>query len=390
MTAASDKARFFLEQSVPELKEFEKRGIFSAAEITSIARKRSDFEHKINAPGSSPTDYARYAEFEMNVDTLRRKRVKRLGIKSTAYNGKRRIFFVFDRGCRKHPGDLTLWMEAIEFAKKQKAYKKLLEMFTQVLRLHPTKPDLWIHAAHYAVEEHGDMTEARSYMQRALRFCKGSRTVWLQYGRLEMAYAAKIQARREILGINEGQSEEAREDDENILHLPKLTAMDVEPEGQGHEINTSALDALDETPAMTGAIPIAIFNSAMGHFNDPVFGLDYFTMLQDYGQVPTCRSVADHVEGSMMTRYPDNWCSLVCHVRLPVVGVSPLSPAFPTALRQVVARINQARKKTSNPELGRRICAWLETITRTEDLDPALKTVMESVIRRFGTSLAES
>src|SRR6201996_7569267 len=147
MAAASDKARFFLEQSVPELKEYERKGIFSAEEITSIARKRSDFEHKINARGSTPTDYARYAEFEINVDALRRKRVKRLGMKSTAQNGRRRIFFVFDRGCRKHPGDVGLWMDAIEFAKKQKAHKKLQEMYTQILRLHPTKADLWIHAA---------------------------------------------------------------------------------------------------------------------------------------------------------------------------------------------------------------------------------------------------
>jgi U3 small nucleolar RNA-associated protein 6 len=62
MAAASDKARFYLEQSVPELKEFERKKIFSAEEISKIARQRSDFEHKINARGSTAADYVRYAE----------------------------------------------------------------------------------------------------------------------------------------------------------------------------------------------------------------------------------------------------------------------------------------------------------------------------------------
>src|SRR5277367_1229970 len=120
MAGASDKARFYLEQFVPELKEYEKKEIFTKVvtlfpkgvskltyvqeEITSIARKRSDFEHKLNGRGSHPSDYARYAEYEMNLDTLRRKRVKRLGVKVTAHTGQRRIYFILDRATRKFHG----------------------------------------------------------------------------------------------------------------------------------------------------------------------------------------------------------------------------------------------------------------------------------------------
>src|SRR3954454_5830774 len=168
MAGASDKARFYLEQSVPELKGYERKGIFTTVrcgnfllclpqlnnvqpEVTSIARKRSDFEHKLNARGSSPSDYIRYAEFETNVDALRRKRVRRLSLKAPAHNGQRRIFFILDRGTRKFPGDIGLWMQSIEYARKQKAHKKLSQIFTNVLRLHPTKPDLWIYAAQFAM-----------------------------------------------------------------------------------------------------------------------------------------------------------------------------------------------------------------------------------------------
>lgn len=388
MAAASDKARFFLEQSVPELKEYERKNIFSADEITSIARKRSDFEHKINARGSTPTDYARYAEFEINVDTLRRKRVKRLGIKSVAHNGKRRIFFVFDRGTRKHSGDIGLWMEAIEFARKQKAYKKLQGMFTNVLRLHPTKADLWIRAAQFAVEEHGDMTEARSYMQRGLRFCKGTRGIWLEYARLEMSYIAKIRARREILGIANGKPDRGDEvvEDENLMRLPKLTAMDINPHAEEDDIDNSALENLESTPALSGAIPIAIFDAGMAQFHDPAFGFDFFNMVLEYDEIAPCRKIARHVEAKLMEDNPQSWYSQACHIEMPLVSISPDSPEYPPAFRQMLARLKDARKKVNSPEVISWARTWLQKLMQTEGIDPGIKMVGASVQRSLDTS----
>ncbi|OAL38830.1 hypothetical protein AYO20_02036 [Fonsecaea nubica] len=389
MAAASDKARFFLEQSIPELKEYERKGIFSAEEITSIARKRSDFEHKINARGSTPADFARYAEFEINVDALRRKRVKRLGVKSTAHNGKRRIFFVFDRGTRKHPGDIGLWMEAIDFARKQKAYKKLQEMLTQVLRLHPTKSDLWIHAAQYAMEDNGDITEARSYMQRGLRFCRGSKAMWLEYARLEMSYIAKIHLRREVLGITAGKPDqpgqtEQGDTDENLLRLPRLTALDISPYSESDDVDRSALQKLESTPALSGAIPIAIFDAAIAHFRDPRFGLDFCHVLLDYDGIPACRKVADHVAAFLSREYPQSWCTQACHIQLPLVSVPHDSPDFPSALRDMLARLKKARSSSETPELVGWAKSSLEKLLHTPDLDPAIRVVAESVIKSLG------
>ncbi|KAK6387426.1 U3 snoRNP protein [Exophiala oligosperma] len=383
MAAASDKARFFLEQSVPELKEYERKNIFSADEITSITRKRSDFEHKINARGSTPSDYARYAEFEINVEALRRKRVKRLGIKSTAHNGKRRIFFVFDRGTRKHPGDVDLWLQAIDFARKQKAYKKLQEIFAKVLRLHPRKSDLWTYAAQFALDENGDMTEARSYMQRGLRFCKSSRAMWFEYGRLEMSHIAKIQARREILGISTGgqTQEQILEEDENVIKLPNLTAMDINPEAEGEDSAHTTLQFFDPTSAMNGAIPLAIFDAAMAQFNDPSFGLDFFDMVVDYEALSACREIAAHIEAKLMTEYPQDWHSQACRIRLPLVSLQPNSPEFPAAFRQALAHLREARAKTQDPQLVVWVRGWLQDLDATPDLDEGIKTVAESVLR---------
>jgi U3 small nucleolar RNA-associated protein 6 len=388
MAAASDKARYFLEQSVPELKEYEKKGIFSAEEITSIARKRSDFEHKINARGSTPADYARYAEFEINVDALRRKRVKRLGIKATAYSGKRRIFFVFDRGTRKHPGDVGLWMQTIEFARKQKAYKKLQEIFTNVLRLHPTKSELWIYAAQFAVEDNGDMTEARSYMQRGLRFCKNGRNMWLEYGRLEMSYIAKIHARREILGIGANRTEEGAEveDNENLMKLPRLTAVDINPDLEGGETDTTALENLESTPAMSGAIPMAIFDAAMAQFDDLDFALDFFNMVVEYDQLATCRRIASHITDNLLTTHPMSWQSSACYIRTPLVSLAVTDPEYPQAFRQFLTRLREAQKKNDKNRLDTWVQTWLNKLVQEEYLDLGIKTVGESVLRSLSNS----
>lgn len=388
MAAASDKARYFLEQSIPELKEFEKKGIFNPQEITSIARKRSDFEHKINARGSTPTDFARYAEFEINVDALRRKRVKRLGIKATTHTGKRRIFFVLDRGTRKHPGDLALWMQTIEFARKQKAYKKLQEIFTSVLRLHPTKSELWIYAAHFAVEENGDMTEARSYMQRGLRFCKNVRRIWLQFARLEMSYIAKIQARREILGIGEDRPDQVPEvgDSEDLLKLPKLTAMDINPDLEEDKVDNIALENLESTPAMTGAIPMAIYDAALAHFDDADFGLSFFDMVLEYDQSVTCQRIAKHILNHLLATYSTSWQTHACSIRAPLVSVCVTDPEYPRAFKQSLTRLKEAQKITDKNRIEEWAQSWLRTLVEDEGLDPGIRTVGESILRSLAVS----
>ncbi|RVX74938.1 hypothetical protein B0A52_01215 [Exophiala mesophila] len=381
MSAASDKARFYLEQSVPELKEFEKKGIFTAEEITSITRKRSDFEHKINARGSTPADFARYAEFEINVDALRRKRVKRLGIKATNHTGKRRIFFVFDRATRKHAGDVDLWMLAIDFARKQKAYKKLQEMLTNVLRLHPTKSALWIFAAQVAVEDNGDMTEARSYMQRGLRFCKNVKNMWLQYARLEMSYIAKIHARREILGITDQENHKDTQPLDTAI-APTITDTDVDPQADRHQIDTAALKTLEQTPAKSGAIPMAIFDSAMAQFQDPDLALDFFEMVSDYDQTPTSRLVASHIEEKLGGGFPQSWQGQACRVRAPVVALDKSDPEFPVALRQSIKRLREARGNPSSRELDLNIRTWLERLRKDEpEMDESIRIVIDSVLK---------
>ncbi|PYH89245.1 hypothetical protein BO71DRAFT_453562 [Aspergillus ellipticus CBS 707.79] len=384
MSAATDKARFFLEKSVPELKEYERKKIFSKDEITSIIKKRSDFEHKLNARGAQPSDFVRYAQYEMNLDFLRRKRVKRLGIRSAGYTGQRRIFFILDRATRKFHGDIGLWVQFLEYAREQKAYKKVSSILTDALRLHPANVDLWLYAAQYSVDEHADMTQSRGYMQRGLRFCKSSKKLWLHYAKLELIYIAKLVARQRILGLDQPieAPKPAQENDldADMITMPKITGEDINPstEEEG-DVDEVALENLASTPAMTGAIPLAIFDTAMKNFNnDDSFGHEFYDMAVEFDDLPCLRKVLEHVVDAMQQSKPNSPHTQICYIRLPVAGIAVTSPLFPRAFGAAFARLKEHR---SDPNVAKGIISWLKPIEQAEGLDPSLQKAIAAIIR---------
>ncbi|RAL10882.1 snoRNA-binding rRNA-processing protein UTP6 [Aspergillus homomorphus CBS 101889] len=385
MSNATDKARFYLEKSVPELREYERKKIFSKEEISAIVKKRSDFEHKLNARGAIPADFVRYAQYEMNLDTLRRKRVKRLGIKMPGHTGQRRIFFILDRAARKFHGDIRLWIQYIEYARQQKAYKKLSNILTDALRLHPTNVDLWIYAAQYNVEEHADMTQSRSYMQRGLRFCKSSKKLWLTYAKLEMIYIAKLVARQRILGLDKPieapkQQEPLDDMDADMIRLPTITGEDINPSAENENgVDEVALEALNSTPALSGAIPLAIFDTAMKNFNnDDRFGHEFYDMVNEFDDLPCLRKVLGHVVESMQKAKPDSHHTHVCYIKFPTAGIQVTSPEFPRAFGASYGRLTAHR---TNPSVAKEVISWLQPIEKTEGLDLSLQKAISATIR---------
>lgn len=320
----------------------------------------------------------------MNLESLRRRRVKRLGGKVTTHAGQRRIFFVLDRATKKFHGDVALWMQYIEYARQQKAYKKLNQVITSVLRLHPTRPELWIYAANYAVETEGDMMEARSYLQRGLRFCNRSKDLWIEYAKMEMIYIAKIVRRRRILGLDENRTQTPQatmEDnpDADVVALPKVTAEDINPDlAQDDLVDQVALQNLNSTPALSGAIPIAIFDAAMKQFpEDALLGERYFNMIVGFEGVPCYLKILDHIVGTLMAAMPTNPLVANCYVWQPVVGVKATSPEFPRGLGVALDRLEAcAQRVQPRFPLLRRTIDWVLSYLGVQELDPDIRTVL--------------
>lgn len=332
-----------------------------------------------------------------------------MGVKTHSHAGQRRIFFVLDRATRKFHGDLGLWMQYLGFARQQKASKKVSQILTSVLRLHPTRPELWIYAAKYAMDERGDLTEARSYMQRGLRFCKHSKNLWIEYAKLEMIYMAKIAGRRQILGLDEELSgmESTPNIDSmhaNIVPLPALTTTDMDPTQQPQDVvDQDTLQKLSETPALSGAIPIAIFDAAIKQLEgDARIGEEFLDMFAEFQGIPCVHKIRHHVVDVLLAQAPLDPVALTCFIREPVIGIKVLSVAFPGALGVALDRLRTTLQETlpfsSSPIITRsrialssRIVDWILAFVDVQDLDQdileVLMATLQKLLGQYGASL---
>jgi U3 small nucleolar RNA-associated protein 6 len=390
MSGTSDKARYYLEQQVPQLQELIRKDVFSEAEAKAIARKRSDYEHTINARGQTATDYASYATYEINLAALIKKRTTRLKVKLgvSGHEGPRRIFFILERGVRKFAGDLGLWMQLLSFARKEKARKKVKELLTRVLRLHPTKAQLWVYAANAILEDEADMTAARGYWQRGLRFCKRDRSLWIEYARLECIYIAKIAARRKILGLDGRTAEEKRMDEsEDMLALPTITAEDINPTiDKDDDIDQVALQNLENTPALTGAIPMAIFDAAMKEFgNDAELGEGFFDMAAEFERSVAFDKILRHIVQHLESAQPDDVHTVTCQFMLPISGIDVAAAEFPDALSACLSIIRAAMKRLplQKKEIAQSAILRLLPLSVTSELDADISAALSASLRQY-------
>ncbi|KAF8001068.1 hypothetical protein HF325_004857 [Metschnikowia pulcherrima] len=201
--------RFYMELSVPELEDLERKGLFDKKEITMIMRRRTDFEHRIQGRGSQPRDFLKYSEFEINLEKLRIKRFQRLHKAElidakpsiSDWAGFRKIIFVFDRAVRRYPSNLELWSKYLQFVKEKDAIKIVYRVYAKLLLLQPRNVDAWLSAAKYEFETNANAKGARELYQRALKLNPDSRNLWLSYAQFELAYVSKLLARRKVLGL---------------------------------------------------------------------------------------------------------------------------------------------------------------------------------------------
>lgn len=335
----------------------------------------------------------------MNLDSLRRRRVKRLGVKVLNHAGQRRIFFILERGTKKFPGDLGLWMQYLNFAKKQKANKKVQGILTRVVRLHPTKAEVWVLAAGWAVEG-GDVQEARGLLQRGVRFCGGQGGIWVEWGRVEMGWIGKIARRREILG-NDGRQGEGRQEgveegiEGDVVALPKITAEDMRPDdGIGAGVDEEALEKLEKSPALEGAISMAIFDEAMKQFkNDEKLGLQFFDMVARFDELPCTAKILDHILGVLQQAAPESPEMFIRHIRQPAIGLVPTAAGFPTKLGLCLERMRKALKSLvpistapgtarSRATLDGYIIVWLLQYLEVDDLDSDIQRVIVTTLKK--------
>lgn len=422
MAGVSDKARFYLERAAPQLREFEEKEIFNKVsslanppptpsqnsnlpqqdEIKSLVTKRSEFEHSVLSPGSQPDDFVKYVKWERGLDRLRAKRCRRLKIRtSNSHASQARTFGIFERAVIKHPGDIPLWKAYLDFAAEVKASKRWRRIITRALRLHPMNASLWILAGRRA-SQNGDMERARTHFLQGCRFCTSEATLWLEYARCEMQWLAKVEAKKGGKGVRRGvnvmeaiKATEATEQEGDMIRFDDsdedededdLVLPDPEVAGQKMAVkffNEEETKKLEQSPALNGAIPMAIFDIARKQrFYGPAAAESFFDLFASFSNVSARDRIVQHVLAVMDEAFPNSPETYSCQIRQPVVGVDACTAEFPKALRESLARLRTAMEKCDDKKaLAQKIAAWFQSILDIEGVDVGIRTVLEHTKR---------
>ncbi|PKS04957.1 hypothetical protein jhhlp_008323 [Lomentospora prolificans] len=394
MSNVAEKARFFLERSVPQLREWEEKEIFSKEEIRTIVQKRNDFEHRILGQGCQPSDFSQYAKWEQSLDALRLKRCIRLklrGYLNSAHASQSRILQIYDRGIERHRFARELWIEYLDYMAKAKASKRWRRVMTKMLRLMPSDSALWVLAARRSAG-HGDMATARSLFMRGCKFCVADGTVWIEYARCEMEWLQKMDEKKNTGKKAEDVIKESQIDEDDEL---RLGGSDSEDDGVDEDgviirdpdvlesktkrvFNAETKQTLNN-PALDGAIPIAIFNvSRKQAFFSPATAETFFDMFSDFvTTVVAGPKILQNVTDAMQESYPTAAETNYCYIRQPVAGLSPYTAEFPRGLRMVFARLKEGVDTTEDKAmLQAKLVGWIDALLGVEDLDSAIATVL--------------
>ncbi|XP_046582827.1 U3 small nucleolar RNA-associated protein 6 homolog [Haliotis rubra] len=192
-----------IEEMLPELEQMERVKLFTKAETRQILKKRQSYEYKLRRRTKCREDFLQYIQYEVNVLKLVEKRregsgctYKRLEIDVAIIQ---RIHKLFRLVCLRFQDDVKLWLSHIEFCKSRNERSYVSRLYTRMLQVHNKKPDLWIMAAKWEFEANVNPENARTLLQRGLRFNDTSKQLWIEYYRLELLYAEKLRKRRELL-----------------------------------------------------------------------------------------------------------------------------------------------------------------------------------------------
>ncbi|RKO97243.1 hypothetical protein CXG81DRAFT_15986, partial [Caulochytrium protostelioides] len=208
-----------LEATLAELEDLEKKGLFTSAEIKALTQNRTRFEYAVHRRSPKVNDYLRYIEYELNIERLRQKRLKRLGLDRVAFDGRdgsakgtrpaprtvsdvaitTRIHNLYRQCLRKFPLELQVWRDYIAWCKQMKSSRALGKIMARAIQTHATIPEFWILAAQHEAQHNNNMHSARILLQRALRINPDQRLLWTEYFKLELMFLARLNKRHQIL-----------------------------------------------------------------------------------------------------------------------------------------------------------------------------------------------
>ncbi|EMD33556.1 hypothetical protein CERSUDRAFT_98123 [Gelatoporia subvermispora B] len=311
-----ERVQFQQEQMLAELKDLVNKGLFTQKEIKQIMIKRTAFETALVRRIPRKADFLRYVAYEMQLEALRKKRIARLKPERAApsisdYALVRRQFHIFERALKRFKGDIGLWVQYIQLAKKEGARVLVGRITARALQLHPHVPALYILAAAHELS-HLSPAAARALLQRGLRLNAESAALWREYVKMELGFVEGLRRRWGVLGIDVGKSEDKKgkgretqdvdmvdEGDEEGARVKERVRMEGEAEEEGDE------GELARKAVLEGAIVKSVIDSAVKALPTPQLFQTLHELLASYPIPPALRSsLLDYLHARLRETLP--------------------------------------------------------------------------------------
>ncbi|KAM0790144.1 hypothetical protein ACM66B_005466 [Microbotryomycetes sp. NB124-2] len=215
-----EKVQLALERLLPELRDLERKKVFTKDEIHDIVTKRREFERALATRDVKPLDFVRYIDYEQKLEKLRRKRAARIQ-KTTKrtlsdHSIAAHVTQLHRQSVRRFPESISLWNAFVAHTLTQDSPTLVSRTLSSAIAMHPTHVDFWLMASRWESEGDekgmggGNTEGARRLCMRALRFLNGDKhkeaRVWQEWIRLETSFAEKTRARWTLLGIGKGKN----------------------------------------------------------------------------------------------------------------------------------------------------------------------------------------
>lgn len=203
-----DKVQDKLEETLDELNYYRRRKQFSEEEIQNIVRQRKDYEYKLQKNERNLNYYLQYIQFEMNLDLLRSKRVKRQKLylikkKNEDYAVKNRQYILIKRTLNRFCNDVILYKKFFNFYQELGNKEQAQNICTIGIKRHPLVSELWYQMILLEFYGNQNIKNTRMYFQLSLRFNPKCKMLWQEFFTIEMRYIGKILTRKYLLYNND-------------------------------------------------------------------------------------------------------------------------------------------------------------------------------------------
>ncbi|KAF9764399.1 U3 small nucleolar RNA-associated protein 6 [Nosema granulosis] len=188
----SEKVFLNLERMLPELEDYQERGLFSKSELQKIIETRKKHESRLQRVDKKLLDFVRYINSETSLEKIRDKRLRKYSLKRTHQDTKisKRVVMLYKNALEKF-NEKDLIVDFTEYAKKKQMVADMKDVYATCCLKNPLDVDLWIYCAS-SLFEMEDIDGARALFFKGIRMNPTNMEIRKEFFRMEVLYINRV------------------------------------------------------------------------------------------------------------------------------------------------------------------------------------------------------